>query len=93
MHGRVYAEIGVKEGLLRDEQMRQHKPVRDKKAWLEKKLGDALYYSGYRILNVVYSKRGYYGDVWNRVFKTFSVHFPNLEQASATRAIELESNA
>lgn len=92
-HGPVYAEIGLKEGQLRDEQMRLHKPVRDKMAGLEKKLRDALYDSGYRVLKVVHSKKEYDEDVWDEVLAAFSVHFPNLKRASATSAKELASNA
>lgn len=91
-HGPIYAEIGLKEGQLRDKQMRLHKPVRAKMAGLEKKLRDALYDSGYWVLNVVYSKKACDENVWNDVLTAFSVHFPNLKRAS-TSAIELASNA
>jgi hypothetical protein len=79
-HGPVYAEIGLKEGQLRDEQMQLHKPVRDKMAGLEKKLRDALNDSGYRVLNTVHSKKEYAKDGWNEVLEAFSKHFPKMRR-------------
>jgi hypothetical protein len=90
-HGPVYAEIGLKEGQLRDEQMRLHKPVRDKIAGLEKKLRDSLNDCGYHILNIVHSTKEYEKDVWNEVLNAFSVHFPKLGRLSVPRAENAES--
>jgi hypothetical protein len=83
-HGPIYPEIGLKKDQLRDEQMRMHTPVRDKMAGLEKKLRDALHESGYRVLNVVHSKKGYDGDVWNEVRAAFAAYFPKLTSGSVT---------
>ena len=79
-HGPIYPEVGLKEGQFRHERMLLHKPVRDKMAGLEKKLRDALCDSGYRVLNIVHSKKEYDEDVWNEVLTAFSVHFPKLER-------------
>ena len=77
-HGPVYAEIGLKAGQSRDEQMGLQKPVRDKMAGLEKMLRDALHDSGYRVLNVVHSKKEYDKDAWEEVREAYSIHFLRL---------------
>lgn len=77
-HGPIYPAIGLKKDQIRDQQMRLHTPVRDKMAGLEKKLRDALHESGYRVLNVVHSRKMYDEDVWNEVRAAFSTHFPKL---------------
>lgn len=82
-HGPIYPEIGLKKDQLRDEQMRLHTPVRDKMAGLEKKLRDALHELGYRVLNVVHSKKVYDKDVWHEVREAFSAHFPKLASDAA----------
>jgi hypothetical protein len=87
-HGPVYAEIGLREGQLREEQMRLHMPDRDKMAGLEKKLRDSLCDSGYRVLNVIHSKKEYDEEVWNEVLEAFSAHFPKLKRLSAPSAKE-----
>lgn len=86
-HGPIYPEIGLKKDQIRLEQMRLHTPVRDKMAGLEKKLRDELHESGYRVLNVVHSKKEFDKDVWNEVKAAFAEHFPKL--ASDTRMSQM----
>lgn len=87
-HGPIYPEVGLKDGQDRNVQMELHKPVRDKVAALEKKLRDELCSAGYRILNVVHSKKTYDDTDWHNVKTAFAEHFPNLRHGTAERAEE-----
>lgn len=87
-HGPIYPEVGLKVGQDRDEQMRLHKPVRDKMAGLEKKLRDDLSASGYRVLNTVHSKKLYEENAWLAVLDAFSRHFPKLKRRPQPSAEE-----
>lgn len=48
-----------------------HIPIWDKIAELENKLREALHDSGYRVLNVVYSNKGYGKDIWDEMRRRF----------------------
>ncbi|SDH76465.1 hypothetical protein [Roseospirillum parvum] len=82
-HGPIHPEIGQTSGQDREEQMRLHKPVRDEMAGLEKKLRDALCSAGYRVLNVVHSKKTYNEKTWLEVRSGFSSYFPDLIEKGA----------
>tara|TARA_Y100000813_G_scaffold180926_1_gene149623 strand:+ start:950 stop:1444 length:495 start_codon:yes stop_codon:yes gene_type:complete len=75
-HGPIHPEIGQTSGQDREAQMRLHKPVRDEMAGLEKKLRDALCSAGYRVLNVVHSKKTYNEQTWLEVRTAFRRIFP-----------------
>lgn len=77
-YGPIFPEIGMTKEQLRHEQMLLHTPVRDQMAGLEKKLRDALVAAGYKVLNVVHSKKQYDTAHWNAVQKAFAKHFPEL---------------
>lgn len=77
-YGPIFPEIGMTKEQLRHEQMLLHTPVRDQMAGLEKKLRDALVAAGYKVLNVVHSKKPYDATQWNSVRLAFADHFPEL---------------
>lgn len=77
-YGPIFPEIGLADHQDRDEQMALHTPVRDQMAGLEKKLRDALMVAGYKVLNVVHSKKQYDATHWNAVQNAFAKHFPEL---------------
>ena len=77
-YGPIFPEIGVTKNQLRHEQMVLHTPVRDQMAALEKKLRDVLVAAGYKVLNVVHSKKPYDAAQWNAVRLAFADHFPEL---------------
>jgi hypothetical protein len=87
-HGPIYPEVGLKDGQDRDVQMELHKPVRDKMSGMEKALRDDLHTAGYRVLNVVHSKKRYDNGIWRDVLEAFSEHFPKLKQLPQPSAEE-----
>lgn len=78
-YGPIFPEIEMTKEQLRHEQMLLHTPVRDQMAGLEKKLRDALVAAGYKVLNVVHSKKPYDPDLWDSVRMAFADHFPGLK--------------
>jgi hypothetical protein len=77
-YGPIFPEIGMTEEQLRADQMLLHTPVRDQMAALEKKLRDALVAAGYKVLNVVHSKKQFDATHWEAVRIAFAEHFPSL---------------
>ena len=77
-YGPIFPEIGMTKEQLRNEQMVLHTPERDQMAGLEKKLRDALVAAGYKVLNVVHSKKPCDAVQWNAVRLAFANHFPEL---------------
>lgn len=78
-YGPIFPEIGMTKDQLRADQMLLHTPVRDQMAGLEKKLRDELVAAGYRVLNVVHSKKPYDAATWNAVRNALTEHFPELK--------------
>jgi hypothetical protein len=77
-YGPIFPEIGMTKDQLRHERMVLHTPVRDEMAGLEKKLRDALVAAGYKVLNVVHSKKPYDVAHWDAVRIAYAEHFPEL---------------
>ncbi len=77
-YGPIFHEIGMTKDQLCHQQMLLHTPVRDQMAGLEKKLRDALVVAGYKVLNVVHSKKSCDAAHWEAVRNAFAEHFPEL---------------
>jgi hypothetical protein len=79
-YGPIFPEIGMTKDQLRADQMLLHTPVRDQMAALEKKLRDALLAAGYKVLNMVHSKKQCDANHWAAVRTAFAEHFPEIGQ-------------
>ncbi|MHC3941862.1 hypothetical protein [Paenochrobactrum sp. BZR 201-1] len=78
-YGPIFPEIGKTEEQEYGEQMKLHKPVRDRMAALERDLRNALAAAGYDVLNLVRSKAQPDPDTWRDVLAAFSDNFPKLK--------------